>query len=61
MLDIAIIGASGYGGGELLRWLSWHPHARVAVAASSTYANQPVSAAFPFMFQRPWKRGPEEP
>jgi len=24
-LDIAILGASGYGGGELLRWLSGHP------------------------------------
>jgi N-acetyl-gamma-glutamyl-phosphate/LysW-gamma-L-alpha-aminoadipyl-6-phosphate reductase len=26
-LDIAILGASGYGGGELLRWLSGHPSA----------------------------------
>src|SRR5215813_1517621 len=47
MIDVAIVGASGYGGGELLRWLSWHPNARVAVATSNTYAGQPVSAAFP--------------
>jgi len=47
MLDIAIIGASGYGGGELLRWLARHPHVRVAMATSTTYAGQPVSAAFP--------------
>src|ERR1051326_8082326 len=47
MMEVAIGGASGYGGGELLRWLSWHPNVRVAVATSNTYAGQPVSAAFP--------------
>lgn len=52
MLDTAVIGASGYGGGELLRWLSWHPHARVAVVTSSTYAGQPVAAAFPGLAKR---------
>jgi len=46
-MDVGIIGASGYGGGELLRWLSVHPHARIKVATSNTYAGQPVSAAFP--------------
>src|SRR5439155_15288424 len=46
-MDVAIIGASGYGGGELLRWLSWHPIARVKLATSNTYGGQPVSAAFP--------------
>src|SRR5439155_17213471 len=46
-MDVAIIGASGYGGGELLRWLSWHPYARVALATSNTYGGKPVSAAFP--------------
>lgn len=44
---IAIFGASGYGGGELLRWLARHPCARVELAASNTYAGLPVSAAFP--------------
>src|SRR5206468_10077061 len=47
MIDIGIVGASGYGGGELLRWLSFHPQVRVAVATSNTYANQPVVASFP--------------
>src|SRR5205807_7155844 len=47
MLDVGIVGASGYGGGELLRWMSVHPNARVAVATSRTYAGQPVSASFP--------------
>ncbi len=47
MLNAAIIGASGYGGGELLRWLSWHPDASVSLATSKTYDGQPVQAAFP--------------
>jgi N-acetyl-gamma-glutamyl-phosphate reductase len=47
MIKVGIVGASGYGGGELLRWLSRHPSARVASATSNTYAGQPVSASFP--------------
>jgi N-acetyl-gamma-glutamyl-phosphate reductase len=47
MLDAAIFGASGYGGGELLRWLTVHPNARVKVATSSTYGDRPASASFP--------------
>jgi len=52
MLKVAIIGASGYGGGELLRWLSQHPQARIEVATSNTYANKPVSAAFAGLAKR---------
>jgi len=47
MVNVAVIGASGYGGGELLRWLSCHPEARVRVATSRTYAGRPVSDSFP--------------
>ncbi len=47
MLDAAILGASGYGGGELLRLLSGHPHVRIKVATSRTYAGRPVRDAFP--------------
>ncbi|HSV74556.1 MAG TPA: N-acetyl-gamma-glutamyl-phosphate reductase [Chthonomonadales bacterium] len=46
MVDVAVIGASGYGGGELLRWLSVHPAARVRVATSRTYAGRPVADSF---------------
>ena len=46
MLKVGIVGASGYGGGELLRWLIWHPAARVAAATSNTYAGKPVYASF---------------
>ena len=47
MIDVAIVGASGYGGGELMRWLGCHPQARVAAALSETYAGLPVASAFP--------------
>lgn len=52
MTDVAIIGASGYGGAELLRWLSVHPTARVAVASSNTYAGKPAAAVFPGLANR---------
>jgi len=47
MTDIAIIGASGYGGGELIRWLLRHPAVRLRSVLSETYAGQHVSTAFP--------------
>jgi N-acetyl-gamma-glutamyl-phosphate reductase len=52
MVNVAVVGASGYGGGELLRWLAVHPHVRVAVATSNTYAGRPASAAFPGLAKR---------
>ena len=47
MTDIGIVGASGYGGGELIRLLSRHPGVRMRTLASETYTGQPLSAAFP--------------
>lgn len=52
MKDVAIVGASGYGGGELLRLLAAHPGARVRTAVSETYADKPVSASFAGMAKR---------
>src|SRR5437016_5631096 len=52
MIRVGIIGASGYGGGEVLRWLTWHPKARITFASSNTYAGQPVAAAFPGLAKR---------
>ena len=46
MLSLGIVGASGYGGGELLRLLGRHPKARVSVAVSGTYAGRPISDAW---------------
>ena len=52
MIDVAIVGASGYGGGELLRLLANHPNVRVKVAVSETYAGKPVSAGFAGLAKR---------
>jgi N-acetyl-gamma-glutamyl-phosphate reductase len=46
MIKVGIVGASGYGGGELMRWLALHPSAEVVAATSKTYAGQPVEKAF---------------
>ncbi|HDN76091.1 MAG TPA: N-acetyl-gamma-glutamyl-phosphate reductase, partial [Acidilobales archaeon] len=42
MVNVAIIGASGYTGGELLRILFHHPEAEVTVATSREYKGKPV-------------------
>ena len=49
MTDVAIVGASGYGGGELIRWLFRHPSVRVTSLLSETYAGKPLAAEFPSM------------
>jgi len=53
MIKVGIMGASGYGGGELLRWVHAHPDAEVVAATSKTYAGQPVSQAFGGMIKIP--------
>jgi len=44
---VALYGAAGYGGQELLRILSNHPLLRVAVATSQRHAGRPVEAVLP--------------
>ncbi len=46
-LDIAILGASGYGGGELLRWLSNHPKVNSLRGTARTLAGEPFWKAHP--------------
>lgn len=46
-INAAIIGASGYVGGELLRVLSSHPNFTVSVATSSQYAGQRIDQLIP--------------
>ncbi len=41
---VAILGATGYGGGELLRLLLLHPYVDIVAATSRTEAGRPVSA-----------------
>jgi N-acetyl-gamma-glutamyl-phosphate reductase len=47
MLNIAIIGASGYTGVELARLLSNHPEVRLTLVTSRQFEGQPLSQVFP--------------
>lgn len=47
MIDVVILGASGYGGGELLRLLSAHPQVCSIAGTSRQYAGKPFCAAHP--------------
>jgi N-acetyl-gamma-glutamyl-phosphate reductase len=44
---VAVAGASGYAGGELLRLIAGHPHLDLAVATGNSQAGQPVGAVHP--------------
>ncbi len=50
MLNVAVVGASGYGGGELIRILLRHPFVNLTVAISETYSGKPMHAAFPGLY-----------
>lgn len=43
----AVIGGSGYGGGELIRRLLIHPHVELVRVASVDFVGEPLSAAHP--------------
>lgn len=47
MKKVAIVGASGYSGEELVRLLLSHPHVEVAAVTSRQYAGQTVAQVFP--------------
>lgn len=49
MIEIGIIGANGYTGGELLRLLDQHSKAEVTVATSRKFAGQKVSKIHPHL------------
>ncbi|MEN8657395.1 MAG: N-acetyl-gamma-glutamyl-phosphate reductase, partial [Marivita sp.] len=46
---IAIIGASGYTGAELLRLISTHPDMEIAALAANSKAGQTIAQVFPFL------------
>jgi N-acetyl-gamma-glutamyl-phosphate reductase len=47
MIEVGIVGGTGYTGAELLRLLARHPQARVTVLTSRQEAGQRVDALFP--------------
>lgn len=55
--SIAIVGASGYSGEELVRLLLGHPHARIAGVTSRQSAGKPLGEVFPAFTGRPALRG----
>ena len=52
MLNVGIIGASGYTGAELARLLSVHPHVKLTVATSRQFAGKALSTVFPNLRKR---------
>jgi len=48
-VSIAILGASGYTGAELVRLLHGHPHARLTVLTADRRAGEPMAAVFPHL------------
>ncbi len=49
MTNVAIIGATGYGGVELIRLLQTHPSVRLSFLSSETYAGQRVCDVYPHL------------
>ncbi|MBM9603388.1 N-acetyl-gamma-glutamyl-phosphate reductase [Desulfopila inferna] len=49
MIKIAIIGASGYTGGELARILCNHPHASITAVTSRQYEGKALAEVFPHL------------
>src|SRR5262245_7860120 len=49
MIRAAILGASGYVGGELMRLIAHHPAMKVGVAFGASNAGQKVSAVHPHL------------
>jgi N-acetyl-gamma-glutamyl-phosphate reductase len=47
MIDVGIVGGSGYTGGELLRLLAGHPDANVVCVTSRKLLGKPVAAVHP--------------
>ena len=56
MKKVAIVGASGYSGEELVRLLLSHPHAELAAVTSRQYAGQTLAQVFPKFAHHPRAR-----
>src|SRR6266851_10282139 len=49
MFRIAVLGASGYTGAELLRLLRYHPQAEIVALTADRQAGKPIGAVFPHL------------
>jgi N-acetyl-gamma-glutamyl-phosphate/LysW-gamma-L-alpha-aminoadipyl-6-phosphate reductase len=49
LIRVSVAGASGFVGGELLRWLGSHPRVELQQATSERLAGQPVSRVHPHL------------
>lgn len=49
MIDVGIVGGSGYTGGELLRLLANHPEVKVVAVTSRKLAGKPVTTVHPHL------------
>ncbi|HHZ19651.1 MAG TPA: N-acetyl-gamma-glutamyl-phosphate reductase [Firmicutes bacterium] len=54
MIKFGIIGANGYGGGELLRLLSQHPQVELGMIASRSQEGKRLEEVFPTFWGHPW-------
>ncbi len=54
---VAVAGASGYAGGELLRLLAGHPHLELAAVTADSKAGQPVGVVHPHLAAAPGLAG----
>ncbi len=52
MLNVAVVGATGYVGAELLRLLFVHPSVKVACVTSERFAGEPLCNKLPFLHKR---------
>ena len=51
-LRVSIVGASGYGGGEVLRLLLFHPNVEIAQVTSESHAGEYVHQQHPNLRKR---------
>lgn len=47
MLEVGVVGASGFTGAELLRLVSGHPEMEVVVVMADTQAGTPIAELYP--------------
>ncbi|MGI9386385.1 MAG: N-acetyl-gamma-glutamyl-phosphate reductase, partial [Methyloligellaceae bacterium] len=48
-IRIAVIGASGYTGADLVRLAAGHPHIKISALAANTHAGKPMAQVFPHL------------